>query len=90
MSGEIVPDADHQPHVYYSAGAMLLDQKDPRKVLARTAEPLLKPDVAEERIGIVDNVVFPTGIDTALPGHVDVYYGMADAAIGVARMKLPE
>jgi len=90
VSGEILPNVDQQPNVYYSAGAMLLDQKDPRKILARTSEPLLKPDVAEERVGIVDNVVFPTGIDMALPGHIDVYYGMADAAIGVARMKLPE
>ena len=35
------------------------------------------------------NVVFPTGIDLRENGRVDIYYGMADAAIGVARLDLP-
>ena len=89
VSGEILENVTRQTKVYYSAGAMLLDLHDPRKILARTTAPLLEPDAAEERVGVVDNVVFPTGVDEAVPGYVDVYYGMADAAIGVARMKLP-
>ncbi len=89
VSGQILEQVDHQPHVHYSAGAMLLDLQDPRKILDRTATPLLVPDSADERQGVVNNVVFPTGVDEAIPGHLDVYYGMADAAIGVARMKLP-
>ena len=39
--------------------------------------------------GIVPNVVFLTGIDVREGGRVDVYYGMADAAIGVARLDSP-
>ena len=35
------------------------------------------------------NVVFPTGVDTPSAGLIDVYYGMADARIGVARLTLP-
>jgi predicted GH43/DUF377 family glycosyl hydrolase len=39
-------------------------------------------------------VVFPTGIDRRVdigaPDRFDVYYGMADDRIGVARMDVPE
>jgi hypothetical protein len=42
----------------------------------------------------VANVVFPTGIDRrddlGLPDRFDVYYGMADNRIGVARLDVPE
>ena len=82
-------DVDHQPYVHYSAGAMLLDLEDPRKILYRSAEPTLAPETDEERAGVVPNVVFPTGIDPRANGRVDVYYGMADSAIGVARLDIP-
>ena len=35
-------------------------------------------------------VVFPTGLDVRADGVLDVYYGMADSRIGVARAMLPE
>jgi predicted GH43/DUF377 family glycosyl hydrolase len=89
VAGQILEGVDHQPHVRYSAGAMLLDIGDPRTIVYRSAEPILKPEVDEERAGIVPNVVFPTGIDLRENGRVDIYYGMADAAIGVARLDLP-
>jgi predicted GH43/DUF377 family glycosyl hydrolase len=44
----------------YSMGACLLDKHDPSKVLARTAEPLLKPQVGT-RDGYVPNVVYSCG-----------------------------
>lgn len=90
VAGQILEGVDHQPHVRYSAGAMLLDSDDPRTIVYRSSEPVLIPEVAEERAGIVPNVVFPTGVDLREHGRVDVYYGMADAAIGVARLDLPE
>ena len=38
--------------------------------------------------------MFPTGIDRrddlGLPDRFDVYYGMADSRIGVARLDLPD
>jgi predicted GH43/DUF377 family glycosyl hydrolase len=89
VAGQILEGVDHQPHVRYSAGAMLLDSDDPRTILYRSAEPILMPEVDEERTGIVPNVVFPTGIDLREDGRVDVYYGMADSQIGVARLDLP-
>ena len=44
----------------YSIGAVLLDKKDPAKVLARAREPLVRPD-ATERAGYVPNVVYTCG-----------------------------
>jgi predicted GH43/DUF377 family glycosyl hydrolase len=90
VAGEILEGVDHQPHVRYSAGAMVLDLDDPRKILYRSREPTLAPEAEEERAGIVPNVVFPTGIDPRDGDRVDIYYGMADAAIGVARLVIPQ
>ena len=89
VAGKILEGVDHQPHVRYSAGAMLLDLDDPRKILYRSPEPTLAPEAEEERAGIVPNVVFPTGVDPRANGRVDIYYGMADAAIGVAQLDIP-
>jgi predicted GH43/DUF377 family glycosyl hydrolase len=42
---------------------------------------------------MVENVVFPTGIDRrddlGQPDRFDIYYGMADDRIGVARLDVP-
>jgi predicted GH43/DUF377 family glycosyl hydrolase len=89
VAGQILENVDHQPYVRYSAGAMLLDIDDPRMIIYRSSTPILAPETEDERAGIVPNVVFPTGIDLRENGRVDIYYGMADAAIGVARLDLP-
>ena len=44
----------------YSIGAALLDKKDPSKVLARSGEPLVRPEPSE-REGYVPNVVYTCG-----------------------------
>ena len=48
----------------------------------------------QERQGTIANVVFPTGIDRrddlGCPDRFDIYYGMADTRIGVARLDMPE
>jgi len=71
--------------VCYAAGALLLDPEDVTRVIARTAEPLMVPETDEEKVGTVGNVVFPTAIEE-VDGVRYVFYGMADAAIGVARL----
>ncbi|HEY9721320.1 MAG TPA: hypothetical protein V6D47_04860 [Oscillatoriaceae cyanobacterium] len=76
---------DGDPHRRYSAGAMLLDLTDPAKVLYRSPSPILTPESAEERTGVVSNVVFPTGVLAAPGGGFAVAYGMADRCIGWAR-----
>jgi predicted GH43/DUF377 family glycosyl hydrolase len=72
----------------YCAGAFLVDRWDVRKVVWRSVEPVLIPNTDHEVHGIVNDVVFPTGVDPLSDRVVDVYYGMADARIGVCRMWL--
>jgi predicted GH43/DUF377 family glycosyl hydrolase len=82
------------PHLCYSAGMMILSAEHPRFICYRSVEPLLTPQLPQERHGVVSNVVFPTGIDRrddlGQPNRFDVYYGMANQKIGVARLELPE
>ncbi|MHB8620862.1 MAG: glycoside hydrolase family 130 protein [Chloroflexota bacterium] len=79
-------------HFRYSAGAVVLDRDNPGHVLYRTPRPILSPG-ADDQLGIVPDVVFPTAIDRrsdiGMPDRVDVYYGMADSRIGVATLTLP-
>lgn len=70
----------------YTAGAILLDPADPRRVLARTPEPLLVPETDEELRGTLGNVVFPTAVEE-IDGRSFVFYGMADSRIGVAELE---
>ena len=55
---------------------------------------MLIPELELEKIGTVGNVVFPTGTDRrddiGQPNRIDVYYGMADNRIGVAKMGIPD
>jgi len=78
----------------YSAGLMVLSKEHPQVIRYRSAAPVLTPELPPERSGTVANVVFPTGIDRrddlGLPGRFDVYYGMADNRIGVARLDVPD
>jgi predicted GH43/DUF377 family glycosyl hydrolase len=78
----------------YSAGVMILSKDDPTKILYRSAEPIMKPELPEERVGLIADVVFPTGIDCrhdlGTPNRFDIYYGMADDRIGVARLDIPD
>ena len=78
----------------YSAGVMIFSKERPLVISYRSQEPVLTPTLPQERDGTVDNVVFPTGIDRrddlGTPDRFDVYYGMADNRIGVARLDLPE
>jgi predicted GH43/DUF377 family glycosyl hydrolase len=72
---------------------MVLSKEQPQVIIYRSAKPVLSPTLPQERDGTVANVVFPTGIDRrddiGLPDRFDVYYGMADNRIGVARLDLP-
>ena len=90
VTGQIVAGVDQQKHVRYSAGALLLSGEDPRHVLHRSSESILEPTAATARVGVVPNVVFPTGVDLHANGELDVYYGMADTRIGVARATLAD
>jgi len=85
VTGTINSAFDQQQNVNYAAGGMILDAEKPWEILARSATPLLAPETAEEKSGIVPNVVFPTAIEE-VDGEHFVFYGMADSQIGVARI----
>jgi len=77
----------------YQAGVVLLDLADPTKVIARSRNNVLEPREPWEMMGQVPNVVFPSGmiVDEMDGGgfaprtsEVRVYYGAADACVGLA------
>ena len=73
----------------YRASAALLDKKNPCKVIGRLNKPLFSPQEDYEKLGDVNNVVFPTG--TAVFGErLYIYYGAADKRIAVASVDLNE
>ena len=87
------PNSDrHQ--LCYSAGVMVISKEHPLVIRYRSAEPVLTPILPQERHGTIANVEFPTGIDRrddlGTSDRFDVYYGMADYRIGVARLDLPD
>ena len=91
---ELVEPSTAAHKLCYSAGVMVLNRNHPRHTLYRSPEPILTPTLPQERLGTVANVVFPTAIDRrddlGMPHRLDVYYGMADNRIGVARLDVPE
>ena len=73
----------------YSLGALLLDARDPARVIARSREPILKPEAEYERKGFFGGVVFTCG--ALVDGdQVRVYYGAADGVIAVADLSLQQ
>jgi beta-1,2-mannobiose phosphorylase / 1,2-beta-oligomannan phosphorylase len=91
---EMVEPSTDRHLLRYSAGVMVLSKEHPYVIRYRSAEPVLTPVLPQERRGAIANVVFPTGIDRrddlGSPDRIDVYYGMADNRIGVARLDVPD
>jgi len=74
-------------HNTYRVGIVLLSLKDPTIILARSSDAIFEPETDYEKVGIVNNVVFPCGM--VLKGDLlYIYYGGADKVTGVATMKL--
>jgi predicted GH43/DUF377 family glycosyl hydrolase len=86
VAGQFVRESVLQPKVRYAAGAMILGADDVSRVVARSAQPLLAPEVEGELDGIVPNVVFPTALEPIDDDAAFVFYGMADSRMGVARL----
>jgi predicted GH43/DUF377 family glycosyl hydrolase len=68
----------------YAMGALLLDPDDPRKVLARSASPILDPTEPYERTGLFNDTIFSCGHIDLGGGQVRMYYGAADSVIAAA------
>ena len=74
-------------HGTYRVGSVLLDLKDPAIVLSRGTDTIFEPEEIYEKIGIVNNVVFPCGM-VVRGDLLYIYYGGADKVTCVATMKL--
>jgi predicted GH43/DUF377 family glycosyl hydrolase len=70
----------------YSIGAALLDKRDPSKVLARSSEPLLRPEPSE-REGYVPNVVYTCGA-MRHNDRIILPYAVSDTYSNFATMKI--
>lgn len=67
----------------YCLGAMLLDLKNPERVLARGKNPIMEPTAVYEKEGFFGNVVFSNG--QVIDGdRITIYYGAADSVICMA------
>jgi predicted GH43/DUF377 family glycosyl hydrolase len=70
-------------------GAVLLDGKQPGKILARSAHPVFEPEADYERSGFFGRVVFSCGLlfedDT-----LKIYYGAADTSVCYAEIPLAD
>lgn len=77
----------------YSGGAVLLDLKNPEKVLARSPfdKPLLTPSRTHEKKGFINNVVFPTAAIKDIDSNsLLIYSGGADSVITVKKLNLKD
>ncbi len=77
---------DKDPYKYH-IGAMLLDLKDPTKVLYRSNSPILSPEEEYENNGFKPGITYPCGA-VIIKDTLFVYYGAADSVVCVARAHL--
>ncbi|MBN1500013.1 MAG: glycoside hydrolase family 130 protein [Spirochaetes bacterium] len=68
----------------YSIGGAILDSEDPSKVLYRSGNYLLTPELPYEVSGFVPNVLFPCSMLSDDEGRIAIYYGAADTYSAIA------
>ena len=72
----------------YSIGAVLLDKKDPSKILGRTSQPILSA-ADEDREGYVPNVVYSCG-GMVVGDDLFLPYGVADSSVAFAFVSISD
>jgi len=80
---------DHKNPDRYRLGALLLDLKDPTKILYRSQSPILEPEEHYENNGHKWGVVYSCGA-VVKDGDLFVYYGGADKFVCVASIPLED
>lgn len=71
----------------YKLFAMILDLKDPTKILYRASKPILEPETPYENMGYKWGIVYSCGA-VVKNGKLFVYYGGADTVVAVATVDL--
>jgi len=67
----------------YNLGIMLLDKKDPSKIIRLQEEPILSCEMPYEKEGFVKNVIYTNGV-VEFKNKYFVYYGCCDRCLSVA------
>ena len=80
---------DHKNTDKYRLGALILDLKNPQKVLYRSNGPILEPEEHYENNGHKGGVVYSCGA-IVKENRLFVYYGGADTVVCVASIKFEE
>jgi predicted GH43/DUF377 family glycosyl hydrolase len=73
----------------YCLGALLLDLKDPSRVIARSEEPIMVPSAEYELTGFFGKVVFTNG-HIVEGDTIYMYYGASDEVICGAELSIKE
>ena len=73
----------------YALSAMLLDLKDPGKILKVQQEPILKVEKDYEREGFTPNVVYTNGV-VEFNNKLFVYYGCSDRCLAVGTLEMED
>ena len=77
-------------HKLYCVGVMLLELKNPAKVIALSRTPLMVPEAPYEVEGYRSHTLFPTATLLEEDGTVRIYYGSCDTVICLATAKLSD
>lgn len=73
----------------YRLGLAILDQDEPRRVVARTSDWAFAPEASYEQNGLAPGVVFTCGA-ICRGDEVWMYYGAADTVVGLATAKMSD
>ncbi len=73
----------YSPERLFGIEAVLLDLKNPKKIISRTLAPIMVPEEAYELYGVVPRVIFPSGV-LLEKDELSIYYGAADTTCCVA------
>jgi predicted GH43/DUF377 family glycosyl hydrolase len=71
----------------FGVEVLLLDLKNPRRIIGRTKGSIMAPETFYEKVGLVPNIIFPSGA-CLKSGQVELYYGASDTQCAIARIPL--
>jgi predicted GH43/DUF377 family glycosyl hydrolase len=73
----------------YAAASLLQSLADPSQIVGMSRLPVMRAEADFERSGYLPDIIFPTAM-LRRGEYVDIYYGAADTATGVARYTLAD
>ncbi len=79
------------PNRIFAIEAILMDLKDPKKIVGKTRGALLVPEERYEKEGILGNIIFPSGAIIIKDRGVEklqIYYGATDTVLCLASVNL--